>query len=142
MLKFNRKTEYGLIALRHIASCAADGNVVSAREISDTYKIPYPMMSKVLQQLHKHRVIESVQGIRGGYSIRHSLEDVTLAQVVEIFEGPLGVTDCIGQDLGCILNDSCQVKGLFHNINSRIAAMLNDINLKELTFSSDFNQSV
>lgn len=135
MLKFNRKTEYGLIALRYLAAQSGKSAMVSAREISDAYKIPYPVLSKVLQQLHLSGIIDSVQGTKGGYAIRQPLESVTLAKLVEIFEGPLAVTDCQGHELGsiCFLNDVCNVKGVFHSINKRIATMLNEINLKEIS---------
>lgn len=134
MLKFNRKTEYGVIALRYIASHATPGTLVSARAISDTYKIPYPVLSKVLQQLHLRGIINSVQGTKGGYTLKVPLEQLTLAQLVEIFEGPLGVTDCIGHNTqsACFLNDVCNVKGVFHSINHRIADMLRAITLKDL----------
>ena len=132
MLKFNRKTEYGVIALRYLAAQQKPGVMVSAREISDTYKIPYPILSKVLQQLHLHGMINSVQGTKGGYTLKVPLESLTLAQLVEIFEGPLGVTDCMNAHQACFLNDHCNVKGVFHNINKKIAEMLQSITLKEM----------
>lgn len=136
MLKFNRKTEYGLIALGYLSMKNVGQNlgVVSAREISDTYKIPYPVLSKVLQQLHASGMIVSVQGTKGGYTLQVPLENITLASLVEIFEGPLGVTDCIGHNTSaaCFLNDICHVKSVFHSINGKIADMLRSITLKEL----------
>jgi Rrf2 family protein len=91
-------------------------------------------MSKVLQKLHAHGLIASVQGTKGGYTLSMPLEAINLAQLVEIFEGPLGVTDCIGHNTkaACFLNDVCQVKGAFHSINQRIADMLRSITLKEM----------
>lgn len=144
MLKFNRKTEYGLIALRYLASKSASNGLVSAREISDAYKIPYPVLSKVLQQLHASKIISSVQGTKGGYVLSQPLEAITLARVVEIFEGPLGVTDCLGHNASeaCFLNDMCNVKSVFHLINRRIAEMLRSISLKELQQSHSKEHSL
>ena len=48
MLKLTKKADYGLIALRHLACQAKTG---SAKEIADRYRIPLPLLSKVLQTL-------------------------------------------------------------------------------------------
>ncbi len=136
MLKFNRKTEYGLIALRYLAQQLQqdEDRLVSAREISNAYKIPYPVLSKVLQQLQAKGLIHSVQGTRGGYALKRCLHEITLADLVEVFEGPLGVTDCLcASELGCFLNDVCNVKMLFANLNERIGEMLAEINLQDLS---------
>jgi DNA-binding IscR family transcriptional regulator len=39
MLKFSKKVDYGLIALKYMASLE-DGNVASAREIAEFYFLP------------------------------------------------------------------------------------------------------
>lgn len=50
MLKLTKKADYGLIALRHLAVDRARGSA-SAREIACRYRIPLPLLSKVLQKL-------------------------------------------------------------------------------------------
>jgi DNA-binding IscR family transcriptional regulator len=64
MLKLTKKADYGLIALRHLAaaprshsqSASAHNTHVhsasaSAKDIADTYRIPLPLLSKILQNL-------------------------------------------------------------------------------------------
>ena len=52
MLKLTRKTEYALIALRHLQQVKKN-EIVSAKEIANAYKIPITILSKVLQELSK-----------------------------------------------------------------------------------------
>ena len=66
MLKLTKKADYGLIALKHLA-VNADAGVASAKEIADTYHIPLPLLSKILQKLNKSGFLRSEQGNNGGY---------------------------------------------------------------------------
>ena len=56
MLKFNRTTEYGLIALRHLSQRQAD-DASSAREIADLYGLPFDILAKTLQRLKESGMI-------------------------------------------------------------------------------------
>src|SRR5450759_2587608 len=66
MLKLSKRTEYGLIAIRHIA--AEPVRITTAKEIADRYKIPYELLAKVMQKLAKRGLIVSHQGVYGGYT--------------------------------------------------------------------------
>ena len=68
MVRLSKKVEYGLIAMRHIAT-RRGGDLVTAKEIAGTYKIPYELLAKVLQRLSKAGLILSVHGVHGGYSL-------------------------------------------------------------------------
>ena len=50
MLKLTKKADYGLIALRHLAVARPRASA-SAKDIADSYGIPLPLLSKVLQKL-------------------------------------------------------------------------------------------
>ena len=87
MIRFNRTTEYGLIALRHMSRQEIQTRVSSAREISEAYGLPFEITAKTLLKLKDGGLIESAQGSRGGYTIRRSLKDVTLAEFLNFMEG-------------------------------------------------------
>src|SRR5512145_202190 len=98
MLKISKKADYALMALQHIASVQfgdiTPGRVVNTKEIAEEYNIPSELLAKVLQALAKSGVIESHNGPKGGYLLAHEAKTITIAQVLEAIEGPLGITDC------------------------------------------------
>ena len=53
MLKLTKKADYGLIALRHLAAGRKSRVSASAKDIAEAYRIPLPLLSKVLQKLAK-----------------------------------------------------------------------------------------
>lgn len=135
MLKLNRTTEYGLIALRHMSR--RRGEVTSAREVSDHYGLPFEITAKTLLRLKDSGFIQSAQGARGGYTIHREPGDVTFVEFLEAMEGPLGLVACAtGEDTaeqpGCEYHGKCELKTVMSGLNGRILSFLSGIRLAEL----------
>ena len=82
MLRLTKKADYGLIALKHLASRHHDPGVgtVSAKEVADSYGIPLPLLSKILQKLTKTGLLVSEHGTNGACDVdRGGLDDVRAA---------------------------------------------------------------
>src|ERR1035441_3024056 len=94
MLKLSKKTEYALMAVKFIAK-KSEGNSATAKEISEGYNIPYDLLSKVLQQLTKKKIIKSFQGIKGGYSLSKDPDNVTLIEIIRAVEPNYQITECM-----------------------------------------------
>ena len=65
MLKLSKKAEYALMAAKFMA-LQNYGRLSSAREIAESYHIPYPLVAKVLQSLVRCNLAVSVKGVNGG----------------------------------------------------------------------------
>ena len=136
MIRMNRTTEYGLMALRHMSRKAGIGvaEVTSAREISDSYGIPFEITAKTLQRLKETGLIQSAYGAKGGYSLSRSLQDVSLAEFLELMEGPQAIVACATTDekkSECEYGSRCEIKHLMNQINSRVFHFLSEIWLAE-----------
>ena len=132
MIKLNRTTEYGLIALRHMSR--KPDAVISAREVADHYGFPFEITAKTLQRLRDSGLIQSAQGARGGYTLQRSLNEVTLADFLEIMEGPHSVVACTSPNSQvCEYHSKCEVRGVMGDLNLRFQRFLSGISLAELT---------
>lgn len=131
MLKLTKKTEYALMALRHMQLTGKD-NIVSAREISELYRIPYPLLAKIMQELARKKIVKPVQGPRGGYLLRADLEQMSLRQFFETMEGPLGVMDCY-YDSNCEIAEKCNIRSPIQRINESVRNMLDNMTVYEVT---------
>ncbi|MCH8011812.1 MAG: Rrf2 family transcriptional regulator [Candidatus Marinimicrobia bacterium] len=130
MLKLTRKTEYALIALRHMQN--SDNVVSSSREISALYNIPYPLLSKVLQKLAKVDILKPVHGPRGGYKIKVDLERISLTDFFEAMEGPWGIMDCSFYS-NCELVPTCNIQDPIKRINRNIRTMFDNLTICDVT---------
>jgi len=126
MLHFNRKTEYALLALEHMYQREREqGHITSAREVSEQYHIPYPLLAKVMQQLAMHGMVKAIHGTKGGYILAKRANDITVADVVGIFEGPVAVADCFKEDAEiCPQWNGCLIKDPFFELNRKIYELL------------------
>ncbi len=135
MLHFNRKTEYALLAIEHMARKEQEtGTLTSTREVALSYNIPYPLLAKVMQSLSGRGFIKSVQGTKGGYVLAKRPTDISVASIVEIFEGPIAVAECFKEEkITCPQWDGCHIKSPFYELNHKIYKLLIETSVADLT---------
>src|SRR5678809_659996 len=117
MLKLTKKADYGLIALRHLACQAQNGSIKvtgSAKEISDRYRIPLPLLSKVLQTLVRNGLLVSEQGATGGYKLARDPHEITALEVIRSIDGPIILTQCFTEHDEPIECDQSEMLSLIH----------------------------
>jgi Rrf2 family protein len=131
MLRLSKKTDYALLAMRHLAA-NADRGAVSARELAETYDIPAELLAKVLQKLVRGRLLESHQGIRGGYALAKPAASMSVADVIQAVDGPLMVTACSEVDHSCDQYTKCNIRDPLWRIKDRIVAALAATSVAEL----------
>ncbi len=132
MLRLSKKTDYALLAMRHLAANADRGSA-SARELAETYNIPAELLAKVLQKLVRGRLLVSQQGIRGGYALARPAAGMSVADVIQAVDGPLMVTACSEDDHSCNQYAKCNVRDPLWRIKDRIVATLAATSVAELT---------
>lgn len=137
MLRLSKKTDYALIAMRHLAIRQADGGSSSAREMAHAYDIPLELLAKVLQRLVRSRLLQSLQGTRGGYRLARSAHIISVADVIQAVDGPVTVTACSPEDHRCEQYSRCSVRDPLWRVRNRIVDALNTVTIAELAAESD-----
>jgi Rrf2 family protein len=130
MLKLTKKADYGLIALKHLAARRAKS--ASAKEIADRYRIPLPLLSKVLQQLSKNGLLLSVQGTNGGYRLAKAANSITVLEVVRTIDGPIILTSCFTEHKECDQSSQCTVREPLRRVHESILSLLDSISIADL----------
>jgi Rrf2 family protein len=131
MLRLSKKSDYALIALRHLAT-PGDRASASARELAERFNIPVELLAKVLQKLARAGLLVSQQGIRGGYVLSRPADQITVADIIVAVDGPLTVTACSDDDQTCDQFSKCNVRDPLWRLKDRIVAALASCTLAEL----------
>lgn len=131
MLRLSKRSDYALIALRHLATPAARTSA-SARELAERFDIPLELLAKVLQQLARAGLLASQQGIRGGYVLARPATDISVADIIVAVDGPLTVTACSDQDQTCDQYLKCNVRDPLWRLKDRIVHTLTTCTLAEI----------
>ena len=135
MLQLTKRTEYGLIALVHMADRA--GEFVSVRELCERYPLPRRLLAEVLKDLHKEGLVDSQRGPQGGYALADAAERITLAQVVAALEGAPALTSCRtlapATTGSCDVEPTCPIRSPIHVIRERLWKLMEVTTLRSLS---------
>ena len=89
-MKITVSVEYAVQALLEIASQEKDqGSVISSHEIASRQGIPPKFLETILRKLSQAGILISNRGPQGGYKLSRSSDQVTIAEVIRVIEGPL-----------------------------------------------------
>jgi Rrf2 family protein len=132
MLKLTKRADYGLIALKHLAVYRRRGSA-SAKEIAASYRIPLPLLSKVLQQLARSGLVTAEQGTRGGYRLARDPRSISALEVIRAIEGPIILTSCFTDDGECGLSESCTVREPLRKVHEGILNLLSGITITDMS---------
>ncbi|MCC7157024.1 MAG: Rrf2 family transcriptional regulator [Bryobacterales bacterium] len=132
MLKLTKKADYGLIALKHLAVQSGKRSA-SAKELGDCYRIPVPILAKVLQKLAKEGFLASEQGSNGGYRLARNPGTITALEVIRAIDGPIILTSCFTDHRECDQSSSCTVKEPLRKVHEGILRLLDNITISDLS---------
>ena len=134
MIQLTKRTEYGLIALVHMAE--SEGRYVSVREISERFRIPKRLLAEVLKDLCHAELVESQRGATGGYALSRSPDAVTLSTVVGALEGRPTLTSCENLSTvhhgDCDLVHVCPIRSPLHRLREGLWQLMQQTTLRSL----------
>jgi Rrf2 family protein len=133
VLKLTKKADYGLIALRHLASIP--GATASTKDIADAYHLPVPLLAKVLQQLTRAGILKSVAGTNGGYKLARDAQRISALEVVRAIDGPVILTHCFTEHGTCDQSENCTVREPLRRVHEAILEILNKFTITDLAES-------
>jgi len=134
MLRFSKKADYALIAMKHLALRGEGGRPgsSSAREIAGLYDVPIELLAKVLQRLVSRGLLASQQGTRGGYQLARNPARISVADVIQAIDGPVVVTACSSDEGNCEQFEKCNVRDPLWRVRERILSALGECTIAEL----------
>lgn len=138
---FSKACEYGIKAAVFIAVKSKQGSRVSLNEIARAINSPVAFTAKVLQQLTRNKIVDSVRGPSGGFEIKNeNAEMIKLSSIVFAIDGDSVYNGCGLGFRNCNENRPCPVHHKFTKIRSDLKKMLETTSLSDL--SKDINNGI
>jgi Rrf2 family transcriptional regulator, cysteine metabolism repressor len=94
MISITTKSPYALSALVELHHHGDRGPVPIA-ELARRREIPVQFLEQLFATLRRAGVLRSQRGVKGGYSFARSPGDITVLELVELLDGPVGA-DAVG----------------------------------------------
>ena len=93
-LRLTSADDYAVRAMIHLA-CLPEGASAMRNDIAEVQKIPGSYMAKILRKLVRAGLLRSSRGVNGGFSMARPAAEISLLEIVEAIEGPLGMAPCV-----------------------------------------------
>jgi FeS assembly SUF system regulator len=130
MLRMSKLTDYATVVLASLAQ--EPGRHRAAAELADSTRLSRPTVRKVLKGLQRAGMVISSRGAKGGYRLARRPENITATQILDVFEGPIAITECSGASSRCGIERQCRVGGGWRRVNAAIRRALDDVTLHQL----------
>src|SRR3954452_3033458 len=89
MISITTKSPYALRALVELA-CAGSSAPVPIAELARRRDIPVQFLEHLFAILRRAGILQSQRGVKGGYRFAKEPADITVLEVVDLLDGPLG----------------------------------------------------
>lgn len=130
-MRLSTKTRYGTRAVIEIAS--QHGNLpVKRKTIVNRQNIPDSYLENILLILKANGIINTKRGASGGYVLSRDPQEITLLEIVNIFEGSLGPVDCVDNSEICKRCEFCSTRDVWIELKEAQEKVLRNIKISNL----------
>jgi Rrf2 family protein len=105
---------------------------VQIGEIAKRQDISVKYLEQLIIPLKKANYINSIRGPRGGHMLAIPPEKITVGEIVNILEGGIDLTDCIGNPEICPRAEHCVTRDIWAETTDAIYDKLNSITLSKM----------
>lgn len=109
-MRLSSMADYAVVIMQ-AAARHCGGSRSSATQLAAETGIPLPTTQKLVSLLSRGGLLKSIRGAGGGIQLARPAAAITLADIIEVVEGPIAMTACFEQGgHDCALEPTCRVK--------------------------------
>jgi len=132
MFRLNKLADYALVVMEYVTSHSEEP-LHTARSIAAGTHLPTPTVVKILKKLLDHDLLVSHRGVKGGYAAARPSAGISLAEIIEAIDGPMGLTECATAPGRCELEGRCRIQSNFRVIGQLLQQTMRSISLSDLS---------
>ncbi|MBS0613968.1 MAG: SUF system Fe-S cluster assembly regulator [Proteobacteria bacterium] len=130
MLRIGKLTDYATVLLAVLAQEPEQHR--AATELAERTLLSSATVSKVLKELQRAGLVQSSRGSQGGYRLARDPDRITAAQILDVFEGPIAITECASGRSRCCIEEACGVGSAWQRVSAAVRHALEDVTLRQL----------
>lgn len=135
-MQVSQKSMYALRAVLELAKRYGQGPVAVA-EIARIQSIPRRFLEVILRELKQGGFVSSRRGSEGGYELSHWPEELTVGEIMEFIQGPVGPTACLqdrSQSNNCRFRTQshCIFRGMWQRVHEAVSSIYNGTTFGDL----------
>ena len=134
----SKKMKYAIKALTYLARHSSKEHCIRTIEIAEQEHIPKKFLEQILLDLKKAGLVKSIQGNVGGYYILKPANQINLAEIYRLFEGPIALIPCASENFyekceDCADEQRCRIKRSIKKIRNQTLAAMEQVTIQSLS---------
>lgn len=130
-MKISKKEDYGLIFMSVLAKNYSP-EYISLAEVARETRLSPLFLKHMASRLLAKKLIESKEGITGGYRLSRDPEKINMAQILQAMSDGMIIPSCNVH--ACVVKkDKCVCFSLWNDVNKEVYAYLKNIKLSEFS---------
>jgi len=132
----SKKAKYAINALVHLAKQFDEGPILIS-QIAESERIPQKFLESILLELKNAGVVNSKRGRSGGYYMLKRPEEVSLAEIMRLMDGPIAFLPCVTHKYyerceECVDEKTCGIRDTFLEVRNATVELLKNATLSEV----------
>ena len=129
-MQVNAKVDYALRALAELAS--ADPGPMKAEAIARAQGIPPKFLENILLELRHAGIVLSQRGAEGGYRLGMPADEITLADIIRVVDGPLANVRGLRPERLEYTGPATPLREVWIALRANMRAVLEEVTLEDL----------
>lgn len=129
-MRLTTKGRFAVTAMIDLALRESEGPVTLAG-IAERQQISLSYLEQLFGKLRRHKLVASVRGPGGGYTLALPAGEVTVADIIVAVDEPLDATQCGGKS-NCHDDHVCMTHELWTELNRHMFVFLDSVSLANL----------
>jgi FeS assembly SUF system regulator len=130
MLRMSKLADYGTVILTTLLQ--RPEQTQSAAEIAAAIRVPVTTVSKILKIMTREGLVMSLRGAKGGYTLARPPDQISMAEIIEVMDGPIGMTECSITPGLCHQEVGCPVRANWQRVNQIVLRALQQVTLDQM----------
>ncbi|MCF3944773.1 RrF2 family transcriptional regulator [Oceanobacillus alkalisoli] len=136
-MNLKKYTDYGLRVLL-FAGMKENDELVNIKEISEVFNISQHHLGKIVHELNKLELIETIRGRNGGIRLAKPAEEINVGIVVRQLENDFAMLECFDKGQShCVISPGCMLKHVVNRALHAFFKVLDEYTLKDLIHNEE-----
>ncbi|HEX6593294.1 MAG TPA: Rrf2 family transcriptional regulator [Bacillota bacterium] len=136
-MQLKKYTDYALRVLI-FTGMKADDELASIKEISEVFSISQHHVGKVVFELNKLGLLETIRGRYGGIRLAKQPDDINVGALVRTLENDFDLLECFDPDKNhCVISPACRLKNILHEALEAFIHVLDEYTIGDLIVNDD-----
>jgi len=123
MIRISTKGKYGARLMVQLAINYGNGPML-LKDIAEKENLSVRYLEHLIPPLKSARLIHSIRGARGGYTLAKTPVEITLKDIIRALEGPLSPSECVESPEVCDRSGFCITRDIWVELEKTISATL------------------